>query len=200
MSTQPAKSLDDVKEKIVRAAAERFRRFGYSKTNVAEIARECSMSPGNLYRYFKNKLEIAEVIMREAMERVLAELRSVTGASDLTATQQLEEYILQELYFTYHQLDTYPTLLDQVTDEDGRGPMLADEYLQRSRNLLAEILTAGNQSGEFNVDNPEDTARHIQAATLKFRYPQLHSSASLADLEESARGVIALVIAAVSKR
>ena len=198
MSTQ-AKSLDDVKQKIVEAAAERFSRFGYGKTNVAEIARDCQMSPGNLYRYFKNKLEIAEVIMREAMERVLAELRSVSHATDLSATQRLQEYILQELYFTYHQLDTYPTLLEQVTDEDGRGPMLADEYLQSARGLLTEILTAGNQAGEFAIENPEDVARHIQAATLKFRYPQLHTSASLSELEDSAHGVTALIIAAVSK-
>ena len=190
---QPTGQTDSIKKKIVQAAAERFSHYGYGKTNVAEIARDCGMSPGNLYRYFKNKLEIAEVIMRMAMERVLAELRSVLGAEELTATQRLEEYILQELYFTHHQLDMYPTLVEQVRDETGQGPMLASEYYTRSRELLAEILSAGMKSGEFAADDPEETARRIQDATHKFRYPQLHSKESLAELEDRARGVIDLI-------
>ncbi|MDA0339045.1 MAG: hypothetical protein O2910_04290, partial [Proteobacteria bacterium] len=137
-------------------------------------------------------------IMREGMERVLAELRSVLGAREMTATQQLEEYILQELYFTHHQLATYPSLLEQVVDEEGRGPMLGREYLARSRKLLTEVLAAGRASGEFTLDDPEETAEAIQAATLKFRFPQMHSDSSLSELEESARGVIKLIEAALS--
>ncbi|MDX1581758.1 MAG: helix-turn-helix domain-containing protein, partial [Alphaproteobacteria bacterium] len=54
------------REQIIESAAERFQKYGYGKTNVAEIAADCCMSPGNLYRYFRNKADIAEAIMRRA--------------------------------------------------------------------------------------------------------------------------------------
>ena len=186
--------LEDTKQRIVDAAAERFSRFGYGKTNVAEIACDCRMSAGNLYRYFKNKAEIAECIMRAGLEDALAELRGVLASRKLSPPDQLREFLMHELEFTYQQLDTYPTLLEQVRDPESRGPMLAHEYLDRSRKLMSEILAAGAAAGEFEIDDPDQTAAYIQAATLKFRYPQMHTDSSLVELETNAKGVVDIIL------
>jgi len=190
--------LDEIRTKIIESAAQRFQRFGYGKTNVAEIARDCGMSAGNLYRYFKNKSQIAEAIMRMSISSTLDELQSVLDMPNLSARKRLEEFILQELYFTYHQLGTYPTLLEQVRNPEGSGPMLSHDYLEASGKLLGEILSIGVASGEFVVPDIEETTRVIQAATLKFRYPQLHTSDTLEHLEQSAQGVIQLILRALS--
>jgi AcrR family transcriptional regulator len=189
--------LDQMRKQIIESAAQRFQRFGYGKTNVAEIALDCGMSPGNLYRYFKNKSEIAEEIMRMSIDSTLAELRSVLRMEGLSARRRLEEFLLQELYFTYNQLATYPTLLEQIRDPRSAGPMLASEYLDASRALLVEILAMGNASGDFAIDDVVDMAETIQAATLKFRYPQLHTDDTLEHLEHAARRVIELILSAV---
>ena len=193
-----AEKLDQIRNKILEAAAQRFQRFGYGKTNVAEIACDCGMSAGNLYRYFKNKAQIAEAIMRMSLERALAELKSVLKIPDLSATQRLEEYLLQELYFTHHQLTVYPTLIDQIRDPDSQGPMLGHEYIEDSRKILKKILQSGVESGEFLVENLEETAHAIQTATTKFRYPQLYTTMSLEDLEASAKQVIGLILGSIS--
>ncbi|GAV21360.1 bacterial regulatory proteins, TetR family [Mariprofundus micogutta] len=39
------------KERIVAAARQRFSHYGYGKTTMAEIASDCQMSVGNLYRF-----------------------------------------------------------------------------------------------------------------------------------------------------
>ncbi len=190
--------LDKVRTEIIESAAHRFQRFGYGKTNVAEIACDCGMSAGNLYRYFKNKSQIAEAIMRMSVDSTIAELRSVVDAPNMTAHKRLEEYVLQELYFTHHQLGTYPTLLEQVRDPGGSGPMLAHDYIDESHKLLAKILEMGVESGEFVVSDVHETAEVIQAATLKFRYPQLHTDETLEHLEHAAQGVIQLILRALS--
>ena len=193
-----AEKLDKVREKIIESAAQRFQRFGYGKTNVAEIACDCGMSAGNLYRYFKNKSQIAEAIMRMSVASTLSELQSVLEMPDLTARKRLEEFILQELYFTHHQLNTYPTLGEQVRDASGSGPMLAKEYMVESHKLLADILAMGVKSGEFVVSSVDETADAIQSATMKFRYPQMHTDNTLEELEQAAHGVIQLVLRALS--
>ena len=37
----------------VAAAKKRFTHFGYGKTTMAEVAADCDMSPGNLYRFLR---------------------------------------------------------------------------------------------------------------------------------------------------
>ncbi len=194
------KSQEQTRTEILKAAAERFRHFGYGKTNVAEIARDCRMSAGNLYRYFKNKLDIAEAIMRDSLGQAIETLRSVLRAPGLSARERLEVFILEEMATTYRQLDEYPTLVEQVRGLSGQVPMLANEYLSASRVLLAEILTMGNASGEFMVDDVLETAEMIQAATMKFRYPQIHSLLTLHELEREANGVLRLLIDGIAKR
>ncbi len=188
------KSLEETKQRIIDAAAQRFSRFGYGKTNVAEIARDCRMSPGNLYRYFRNKAEIAEAIMREGLEEVLGELRAVLGSRKMAASEQLREFLMHELRYTYEQLETYPTLMEQVRDPDAHGPLLSQEYMERSRVLMAEILASGAATREFTIDDPTAAAAYIQYATFKFRFPQMHSDVPLAELEKNAEGVIDLIL------
>ena len=194
------KSVDDVRRRILDAAGGRFSQYGYGKTNVAEIAADCRMSPGNLYRYFKNKADIAEVIMREAMDQVLEELRSVFALPHLTIAGQFREFVLRELHFTFEQLETYPTLQEQVRDPQGKGPMLAQEYLAKSLGLLAEILKAGVAAGEFTVEDPDAAASYIQDATFRFRYPQLHNPCDVQELEPHLEGVIQLLLTGLQKR
>jgi len=49
---------------IVLHAACLFGTLGYTKTNIGEIAERVGMSPGNLYRYYRNKQAIGEEVVR----------------------------------------------------------------------------------------------------------------------------------------
>ena len=62
---------EKIREKIIDAAVERFLHYGYPKTTIAELAGDCAMSPGNIYRFFKGKIDIAaEIARREALQAV----------------------------------------------------------------------------------------------------------------------------------
>src|SRR4030042_2050538 len=57
------------RDKILEAARCRFRRFGYSKTTMEEIAADAGISKGTIYIYFRNKEDIfIELIRREVLE------------------------------------------------------------------------------------------------------------------------------------
>jgi len=61
---------DDTRARIMDTAEALFRRLGYAKTAVADIAAELKMSPANVYRFFPSKDAIVEAIY----QRCLAEL------------------------------------------------------------------------------------------------------------------------------
>ena len=56
---------DTVRDRIIHAAKCRFSHFGYGKTTMAEVAGDCAMSPGNLYRFFPGKLRVARMMLIE---------------------------------------------------------------------------------------------------------------------------------------
>src|SRR5665213_3314071 len=80
---------EDIREQIVLAAKKRFSHFGYAKTTMAEVATDCAMSPGNLYRFYPGKLDIAEAIATEDYSRHLASMRKLAVTPGRAARERL---------------------------------------------------------------------------------------------------------------
>src|SRR6516225_1502935 len=73
VNPKPRLEPDQVRERILDAAEALFRRMGYSKTTVADIAGALSMSGANVYRFFPSKGAINDALCR----RMLAELHAM---------------------------------------------------------------------------------------------------------------------------
>ena len=58
MSIKVRETAEETRERIARTAEELFRRMGFAKTAVADIASELGMSPANVYRFFPSKTAI----------------------------------------------------------------------------------------------------------------------------------------------
>jgi len=184
---------DEMHRKIIEAAKKRFTHYGYGKTTMADLARDCDMSAGNLYRYFPGKLDIAEEICRGASLQTADTLRKVLGRSGETAMDRLRAFLFEDLRTTYHRLEEDPRIVEMAQIVTQQRPAFHNEGLMREREVLAKILEMGNETGEFAVSDPMETAEMIQSATMKFSYPQLFSQLSLARLERELAGVFDLL-------
>src|SRR5215475_491692 len=58
---------DDTRGRIIETAEALFRRLGFAKTTVADIAAELKMSPANVYRFFPSKNAIVEAICKHCL-------------------------------------------------------------------------------------------------------------------------------------
>src|SRR3954451_6995982 len=100
MNAQLKTKLDDTRARIMDCAEALFRRLGFAKTAVADIASDLGMSPANVYRFFPSKNAIVEAIC----QRCLGELESTAGAvprSRGPASGRLERLFLDIL--AYHK-------------------------------------------------------------------------------------------------
>ena len=79
---------DTMQTRILEAAEKRFKHYGYAKTSMAEIAADLGMSPGNLYRYFPSKIDMALAIADEHHEAQFQELAAI-AATDQPALERL---------------------------------------------------------------------------------------------------------------
>lgn len=185
---------DLTREKIVDAARQRFRHYGYPKTTIAELAEDCAMSPGNIYRFFKGKIDIAvEIARREALSAIDV-LDSVLACPFRSSRQRLEEVIFADLRYTYHLLENKPKTLELAQIVINDRPQFQIESIRRERRIFQRILHEGKVSGEFRIDNVPATTIALHGATIKYRYAQLFTNQNLHELERELAHVLTVLM------
>ncbi len=187
----------DTRERILEAAMERIKHYGYSKTTMSEIARDCCMSAGNIYRFFASKLDIAEAMARAFNLEVHQEHARI-ARQDKPARERLHELFEYGLKSTYEKLDADAKILEVAEVLSEERPNFANEELAQERIHIVSVLRDGVEAGEFAPhDDLNYIAEMIQSATLKFRYPQLFSRLTLPRLQRELSGVMAIIDAAL---
>src|SRR5436190_10626876 len=158
MNPQVKVKADDTRARIMDTAEALFRRLGFAKTAVADIASELKMSPANVYRFFSSKNAIVEAIC----QRCLGELEDRAWAvarSRGSAAERIERLVLEIL--TYHRENH---LSDQrVNDmvlaaiELSWGAIRA--HKEHVRMVFEAILREGIEAGELERVDPRETSR-----------------------------------------
>lgn len=185
---------DTIREKIIDAARARFSHYGYPKTTIAELAEDCAMSPGNIYRFFKGKIDIAvEIARREALTAVEV-VEAVLDCPVRSSRQRLEEVVFADLRYTFHLLENQPKTLELAQIVVSDRPQFQIESLRRERRVFQRILHEGQASGEFFVENVATTTIALHATTTKYRYAQLFTNQTLAELERELAHVMTLIM------
>ncbi|MBI1237865.1 MAG: TetR family transcriptional regulator [Alphaproteobacteria bacterium] len=191
---------ETMRSKIIETAKKRFVHYGYAKTTMAEIAADLNMSPGNLYRYFPGKIDIAEALADETLEAAFEKLREVASREGLTSREKLRSFLQLELTWTYHQLDNDPRIFEIAQFIKKERPHHVNRQLAGERKILSALLAEGVRSGEFQIADVEFSAEMIQSATMKFRYPQLWSVLPLDKLTRELDGVFSLIVDGLTPR
>lgn len=132
---------DKIKETIKKAARELFRRFGYNKTSVNEIAKEAKIAKATIYKYFDSKELILHAILMDYIRASVSDLLDKKkNNNDLEA--YLSDLILRVSRITYKICNEF------IGWDFIRESANAQEYLKTLSDDLEFLLISS-----FN-DNP----------------------------------------------
>lgn len=185
----------DTRERILEAAIERIMHYGYAKTTMSEIARDCDMSAGNIYRFFASKVDIAEAMARKFNQDIYQEYARI-ARTDAPAATRLEDIFRYGMTSTFQKLDSDAKILEVAEVLSEERPLFANEELAQERIYLVQVLEDGVARGEFApMNDPGFIAEMLQAAMMKFRYPQLFTRLTLEKLARELDGVLAILLA-----
>ncbi|MBE9529032.1 MAG: TetR/AcrR family transcriptional regulator [Proteobacteria bacterium] len=159
---------EQITEEILDAASRRFGHYGYSKTTMAEIASDCSMSAANLYRYFRDKSAIGTGIARRCFKKELQLLNEVAARTDITQEEKLGEVVLTSIRYNFTEFEDTPRIMELVEHICADGQELIEEHRNGAVGVVVKILQEGVATGEFEIENIEETAVAIRVATLVF--------------------------------
>ena len=198
-ATQESLELD-IRSQIVEAAHSRFSHYGYGKTTMAEIATDVGMSAANLYRYFKNKQEIiAECASRCMCERV-DRLRIAIRRPGMSAIEQLKTYVLTDLQISHEMAEDDERISELVNNITLERPDLVYKKIEAEYTLIAEIISHGNETGEFNIDDIIATAQTIHSSLIIFNVPIFMTLYSQEQFKKKAIAIVELIVHGLSKR
>jgi AcrR family transcriptional regulator len=91
---------DKVREVVKKAARELFRKYGYHKTSVNEIAKKAKIAKATIYKYFDSKEVLLHSILMEYIQQSVAELINSTS-EELNKETYLSELILKTSRLSY---------------------------------------------------------------------------------------------------
>lgn len=184
----------DTRTQILEAAMQRIMHYGYSKTTMSEIAKDCCMSAGNIYRFFASKLDIAEAMAREFSQKGF-ERHAVIARKNTSAVARMHEFYHFDLSSTFEAIEADAKILEVAQVLKSERPLYFNEQLAQERVYVVQILTSGMESGELrHLPHPDETAEFIQSGLMKFRFPQLFSALSLPKLQRELDGVLNLMM------
>jgi AcrR family transcriptional regulator len=201
MNPQVRAKPEDTRERIMATAEALFRRLGFAKTAVADIAAELGMSPANVYRFFDSKNAIVEAICRRCLSNVEEKAWAV-ARSKAAAAARLERLILEILAYHKENLVTEHRVNEIVVAAIEQNWDTIRAHKDTIRNVVELILRDGIDAGEFEPVDPRETADLIMRSVVCFTHPLVVGQCLEEgdDLEAQARASVRFVLRAITPR
>lgn len=145
--------------KVLLAARKCFVRHGFHATGMAEIAKACRMSVGNIYHYFPHKNAIVQAITDEVRSRMLPAIRPLADCADPV------EGLVQVMLLSVREIctDSNARLWMEILAEVPRNKVIRSicrTFDQDLSDVLEHLMRRAMQAGQL----PPDT--DVEASAL----------------------------------
>src|SRR5262245_23772368 len=142
------------RQAILAAALAVFTAEGFAAAKLDHVAERAGVAKGTIYLHFKDKQDLFEQMVREAVSPVIARLEALAQLPDMPV-----DMILQGMFnlFRTEVLGTQrKDLLRLVLTEGPRFPAIAEFYhrevVSRGLKLMSELLQRAKANGELSAD------------------------------------------------
>ena len=144
-----------IKDEIMEAAEQLFRKYGLNKTTMEDIAKASGKGKSTLYYYYSSKDDLFYNFMLRSIEAVLDVAKSRIEM-EATAEGSIKAYILT----FFEEIKKYVNLFDILRGEIKESPKLISRvrvyFDNEETRLLSGILKTGVENGEFREFSDPD--------------------------------------------
>ena len=164
---------DSVRNQIVDQSCELFSHYGFAKTNIGDIAECCCMSPGNIYRYFRNKQAIGLAVVASYFQMVQTTMGTELILPSTSAEERIRRFLTAGIGAMAREVQEHPKIVElaEFLMADEEGLELLGGHIAWKRIQIAADLQAGIDSGEVDPCDPEKTAATMLGALKTFFMP-----------------------------
>jgi TetR/AcrR family transcriptional regulator, repressor for uid operon len=150
------------RDRILNAAERAFARQGFHRTTMQDVAVECEMSPGNLYRYFEGKDALVAGIVERDRERFNADVQAIVNDE-----KPANAFIRLGRHHLVEEPREKAVLVTEIWAESCRNPRIAEVCATMDRSikdcLTSFIIHWRSVNGANSPHAPEEVAGLIIA-------------------------------------
>jgi AcrR family transcriptional regulator len=142
------------RQAILDAALDVFAAEGFAAAKLDDVAEKAGVAKGTIYLHFKDKQDLFEQMVREAVFPVIARLEELAKLPDLPAELALRAMF--EVFRTQVLATRRKDLLRLILTEGPRFPAIAAFYhrevVARGLALMGELLNRARANGELSAE------------------------------------------------
>jgi AcrR family transcriptional regulator len=189
---------EETRLRIMDVAEEHFRRVGYAKTAVADIADALGMSAANVYRFFASKGAINEAICLRILGEEHAMIDMIV-AQNRPAGERLKTLLIELHRFNRSRFIGERRVHDMVEAAMEENWAAVEAHLQYVIERIAMIMADGVQSGEFRPCDIPATAMTVKNTCASILHPMMIAECMRhgRDMEEQAERLSTFVVNAL---
>jgi AcrR family transcriptional regulator len=173
MNMRARLSPEEIRARILEVAEEHFRRIGYAKTAMADIAHALGMSAANVYRFFPSKGAINEAIAHRLLEAQHEMLRAIIADRSLTASQRLAAMAMGIHRYNRDQFTAERRMFDMVEVAMTENWPVIHNHLQTVVGYIAQVIAEGIANGEFPPQDVAEAARSFKQCHVAVLHPTM---------------------------
>jgi len=149
MNTAKTSDSDSPKfQQIVETATELFMRFGVKRVTVEEICSTAEISKMTFYKFFKNKIELAEYIIFKILDEAQSEFDTIFNQSNSFADKINQFLIMKMRYARRFSKEFYLDFLNL-------SPKIHNKiigYTEKNQLEFIDLIEQAQRNGEVRKD------------------------------------------------
>lgn len=171
--------VDKIKESIKKAAQDLFRKYGYHKTSVNEIAKRAKIAKATIYKYFESKELLLQSILMEYIQHSVQEIIQ-NPSDDIDEEAYLSNIILKTSRLSYTVCNEF------IGWEFIRESANSQEFLKTLSDDLEKLLIASfNETQLFKADDYIERLRFLIKASKSIVFSFAFTSVSDSDVRKN---------------
>ena len=144
-------------DQIARAALALISRHGFSRLNMAGVAREVGVVPSGIYRHYRNKDELLDAVLELISRRLLGNVEAAK-AETADALERLERVLMAHVKLIHGNVPIPRVVFSEaVFTGHQRRRKRVHRMFQDYLGQVAEIIREGQRAGHLRADLAPDT-------------------------------------------
>jgi len=137
------------RRQILDAAARLAVEEGLENTSIAKVAEAAGVAKGSIYLQFESRQDLLTGLQADLWDRMLERPRQIVADQNRTWVSKLDDVVEHWMRFEFDYHDLYHAVFHAVAANSA-------EPLEAARTLLGDLVAAGAEAGEFDLDGLDD--------------------------------------------
>lgn len=157
----------ETQEKIIKSAMTLFAQQGYHGTTTSQIAKDCGVSEGTIFRYYKTKKILLDHVLNKIVNEILpntifsTSMDPIRLADKEIAMDNIKQLLLEKIMLVRNNFDAFRVVVTELQYHEDLKMIYTSKIIPSVIALLEDFYNTGVQLGVFRrIDS------HIAARTF----------------------------------